>query len=444
MGGGKLLSSKISFSRILLLFVCCIVCNNVFAQVVNDWRLVQDFESLTSNDVKACQNSDNNEIGYAAGDVLPSTIAKAEIIPNVEGHGKVGQFQIQEGYGYKGHQGIVFSVNLGSKSLSDYSNIRFDIHYIDGDCLYKNVIVAVRNGSSGPFTQLASKSNNVNSVPTQWETVTFDGFSSDRSNFSGYSNFEMFISVGNNTNPLIFQIDNIRLDGPAIPSSPVEIEIDETKNNTITAKKYDTVRLYRTLTADTWNTICLPFVPTEDQAKTIFGTTAKFAEFSSVSNGVMQFTSVDVKDLHAGTPYLVLPSQDKTTVSPIELTDVNITATSAGEVPIGNYTFKGIYSPEPFEKDDYTIRFVGTGNQLLYPNKSNSLKALRAYFIVGASNGAKNYTFAVDSFVPTSIANIQIEGDGDGAIYNIGGQRVEGKSLPKGIYIREGKKFVVK
>ena len=233
------------------------------------------------------------------------------------------------------------------------------------------------------------------------------------------------------------------------------VVISEEVDNSITAQTGATVNLTRTLVAGTWNTICLPFVPTEDQAKIIFGTTAKFAEFSSVSNGVMQFTSVDVKNLHAGTPYLVLPSQDKTTVSPIKLTGVNIEATEPGEVTYGDYTgdytFKGIYILKSFVKDDHTIRFVATGNKLKYPNTINPLKALRAYFTVPVSGGsgaqtqnAKDYTFAVDSFVPTSIANIQIEGDGDGAIYNIGGQRVEGKSLPKGIYIREGKKFVVK
>ena len=237
------------------------------------------------------------------------------------------------------------------------------------------------------------------------------------------------------------------------------INISESANNSITVQTGATVNLTRTLVADTWNTICLPFVPTEDQAKTIFGKDAKFAQFSSVSNGVMQFTSVDVEGLHAGTPYLVLPSQDKTTSSPIKLTGVNIptTAINAGKVThsdnTGNYTFQGIYRPTPFPINDQSIRFVAANNKLKYPNTENPLKALRAYFTVPVSGGsgsqtptnpAKDYTFAVDSFVPTSIANIQIEGDGDGAIYNIGGQRVEGKSLPKGIYIRDGKKFVVK
>jgi len=228
--------------------------------------------------------------------------------------------------------------------------------------------------------------------------------------------------------------------------TPSSVDISESADNSITAQTGATVNLTRSLVANMWNTICLPFVPTPTQANTIFGTGAKFAEFSSVSNGVMQFTSVDVASLQAGTPYLVLPKRDDDASSPIVLTGVNITATSPTTVTHDGYSFIGIYSPTPFAEEDwYKTRFVGTGNNLLKPNTESPLRALRAYFTLpDASSPAKNYTFAVDSFVPTSIDNIHIEGDGDGAIYNIGGQRVEGKSLPKGIYIREGKKFVVK
>ena len=232
------------------------------------------------------------------------------------------------------------------------------------------------------------------------------------------------------------------------------INISESANNSITVQTGATVNLTRSLVKGMWNTICLPFAPTSTQADAIFGKDAKFAEFTSVSNGVMQFTSV-AGSLVAGKPYLVLPTRDDDASSPIVLTGVNIppSARNAGEVTIEGYTFKGIYSPTPFAKDDwYKIRFVAAGNKLKYPNTENPnntnestpLKALRAYFILPSASPAKDYFYDVDSFVPTSIANIQIEGDGDGAIYNIGGQRVEGKSLPKGIYIRDGKKFVVK
>lgn len=234
--------------------------------------------------------------------------------------------------------------------------------------------------------------------------------------------------------------------------TPVVIS-EEAVENSITAQTGATVNLYRSLTAYMWNTICLPFAPTQTHVDAIFGPGAKFAQFSSVSNGVMQFTSVNVGSLEAGKPYLVLPTKSQIASSPIKLTNVTIPTTAlepAEPVTKNGYSFVGTYTKKSFVKDDHTIRFVAANNKLKYPNTENPLKALRAYFTVpvpggsGASTGAKDYTFEVDSFVPTSIANIQIEGDGDGAIYNIGGQRVEGKSLPKGIYIRDGKKFVVK
>lgn len=248
----------------------------------------------------------------------------------------------------------------------------------------------------------------------------------------------------------LFKNGTPRIQGQNFTLTKVEIHkvvhLTDASDNIIT--KYNTadVDLLRSLVKDKWNTICLPFVPTVDQASEIFGEGAKFAEFSSVSNDVMQFRSVAVGSLVAGTPYLVLPTRDDDASSPIELTGVNITSTSPRTVTHDGYSFIGTYSQTSFASENWpTTRFVGSNNNLLKPNTTNALRALRAYFTVpGASTGAKNYTFAVDSFVPTSIANIQIEGDGDGAIYNIGGQRVEGKSLPKGIYIRDGKKFVVK
>ncbi len=641
VNGGELLSSKISFSRILLLFVCCIFCNNLFAQS-DDWRLVQDFGSLASSNVKAC-TTDGNTVASEDGTAT---------IENVTGYGKVGQLtKIKNEHGT---YGIVFPVSLGSNILSQYTKLQIDFYY-GTNISYKQLDVYVRNAKNDPpgsFEVLATTaSNRINGSAGTWETVEID-IPSTNSEGKVYSDLEIFIAL-DNTQSLTFQIDNIYLYGPEIvldPDAPVVptitaantydgetnvtitpgannhhviytisgsdsdvtdqtisaetiIPISGTGNVTITATgcnedeskkssevsktityhiangttivwsgsevfsddwgqnvqinnsnfanleigdriflyashesnvpnigfrndwsdkdfktytttsggngaygtmtadeeywwlevedatllnlfktgtpriqgqnftltkveihkvvrltdasdniitKYNTadVDLLRSLVKDMWNTICLPFVPTVDQASEIFGEGAKFAEFSSVSNDVMQFRSVAVGSLVAGTPYLVLPTRDDDASSPIELTGVNITSTSPRTVTHDGYSFIGTYNQTSFASENWpTTRFVGTGNNLLKPNTTNALRALRAYFTVpdpGASTGAKNYTFAVDSFVPTSIANIQIEGDGDGAIYNIGGQRVEGKSLPKGIYIRDGKKFVVK
>lgn len=40
--------------------------------------------------------------------------------------------------------------------------------------------------------------------------------------------------------------------------------------------------------------------------------------------------------------------------------------------------------------------------------------------------------------------NVDKHNNANNAVYNLQGQRVDGKSLPKGIYIKNGKKFMVK
>lgn len=402
---------------------CCLFSNNLFAQ--SDWQPVQDFESLASSDVKACTTDGNITTNATVSIDTEAT------------HGNIGK--LNKPSSGQATYGIVFSVSLGTNKLSDYSQLKIETYATSG---YKVLGIYIRQTStSGQFQQIASVNNGFGGNDT-WTTQTFNITTTGYD----YSDVDFFIAAVDAYESMTIQIDNIELYGPAIGSSSVEIS--ESADNSITAQTCATVNLTRSLVADTWNTICLPFVPSTDQANTIFGEGAKFAEFSSVSNDVMQFTSVDVDDLQAGTPYLVLPTRDDNASSSIELTGVNITATSPTTVTHDGYSFIGIYSPTSFEEEIWsTTRFVGSNNKLLKPNTTEALKALRAYFTVPAVPGtssAKKYTFAVDSFVPTSIDNIQIEGDGDGAIYNIGGQRVEGKSLPKGIYIREGKKFVVK
>lgn len=451
IGGGKSDLSNSLLGRILFFLFCCLFSNNINIFAQNDWRVVQNFESSPA--VKSCYSTNIKNNNNEASDVAdysndnPQKQVIASISNNVGNNSSNVGMLSKNFHDNSISYGIVLVVSLGSNKLSDYTKIKLDTYTTNGN---KPLSVYVRqSGTNNSFKKLFVLGNGFGG---QGQWLTNGGQNSEQSITTtgmDYSDVEFYIGYSEAYEILDVYIDNIQLYGPAIGSSA--IEIDETKNNTITAKDDATVNLTRSLVKDVWNTICLPFVPSSDQVIAIFGKDAKFAEFSSVSNGVMQFRSVAVGSLVAGTPYLVLPTKNLSTENPVALTGVNITATSPTTVEHDGYEFIGTYEKKSFANTEWeTTRFVGTGNNLLKPNSTGALRSLRAYFTVpvpgvpGASGGAKNYTFAVDSFVPTSIANIQIEGDGDGAIYNIGGQRVEGKSLPKGIYIREGKKFVVK
>lgn len=220
-------------------------------------------------------------------------------------------------------------------------------------------------------------------------------------------------------------------------------------NNDLTVCNNVFVELTRSFVANTWNTVCLPFVPTAEQATALFGNGYKLAEFTGVSESTMEFTTTNT--FAAGVPYLVKPTASKAVTSPTVFDNVNITATTASSVEQTDggdtYKFAGTFAPKTFAGNECaTSRFVAAGNKLNTPTDGSTMKALRAYFTVPAStNNARNFT--IDGFedeVITSISEEQIvKGEtSSSVIYNLAGQRVAQPT--KGLYIVNGKKVLVK
>ena len=212
--------------------------------------------------------------------------------------------------------------------------------------------------------------------------------------------------------------------------------------NTISKSTDMIVNLDRPFVADTWNTVCLPFVPTADQANTLFGSGYKLAEFTGVSGTTMQFTTITIGSFEAGKPYLVMPKTGCATGTTV-LFDVDITAKNPTPVTFGNYTFTGTFTTKTFTSaDNTTSRFVATGNELVTPSENSTLKSLRCYFAVPAA--ARSLSFDVDEEGNTTgVADINRETiTNNGDFFNLAGQRVAQPT--KGLYIVNGKKVVIK
>ena len=222
--------------------------------------------------------------------------------------------------------------------------------------------------------------------------------------------------------------------------------ISEAVDNNIT--KYDNVvvELTRSFVADTWNTVCLPFALTSDQATQLFGSGYKVAAFTGVNNKIMQFTTLSSNDdFEAGVPYLVNPTKNLSNSSPVVLIDVDLTAKNGSTVTYDGYSFVGTLVQKTFTENlDYT-RFVASGNELKKPNSGSTLKALRAYFILPAS------------FDHSHAPKLSIDGEGeateiisldnervimDNVYYDLSGRRVMNPT--KGLYIVNGRKVIIK
>lgn len=83
------------------------------------------------------------------------------------------------------------------------------------------------------------------------------------------------------------------------------------------------------------------------------------------------------------------------------------------------------------------IVWTGSSKSVSFKNK----KTLAEY---AAATNIRVYVELPGTTTGIGSVNVDKHNKADNAVYNLQGQRVDGKSLPKGIYIKNGKKFMVK
>ena len=225
------------------------------------------------------------------------------------------------------------------------------------------------------------------------------------------------------------------------------VALGEDDNSTALVSKINNVfvELTRSFVANTWNTVCLPFVPSAEQATELFGSGYKLAKFTASGTNKMTFTTIDLENdgFVAGKPYLVYPTADLSHSSKV-LANVSITETEGsedGDNEDKGYKFKGSFEPTTFSGNLSLYRFIASGNELKIPTEG-TLKSLRCYFEY-PSGGSNARSFTIDEEGGTTGINaVNGEGFMVNGYYNLNGQRVAKPT--KGLYIVNGKKVVIK
>ena len=266
-------------------------------------------------------------------------------------------------------------------------------------------------------------------------------------------------------------------------TKPVEDVVSYDDNTTNTIKTTEAghvakVTVNRKMTAGVWTTCVLPFSLNVHQVDAIFGDTYKSGSengtqilyFDHVENGKVYFVRHAYNTIVANKPFLIKPSNDVESISTAAATEypyVTIEATKnengkPDDWCTGNgYTWASSYSNDMTvkagdgfisNKDGSFKNFVGT---------SGTLKGFRGYLkhldtqasakptmlqVVNSSNVDGN------NGETTGIEDLIIDADGqlmpaNGKVYNINGQLVSEdaqsfQSLPSGIYIINGKKYI--
>ena len=208
----------------------------------------------------------------------------------------------------------------------------------------------------------------------------------------------------------------------------------------------DKVKIERTLVANVWNTFCVPFSISNTEVKRIYGDATELRMFNSASDDIVYFSNTYTGAILAGRPCLVKPS--KTAVNPIFNDVVFSAAEPCTEGIEGGVQMVGIYSPKTLNTDGTNL-FLAAGNEFQQPASETlaTMKGMRAYFVVPAGTDPAALRANIDG-VETSISAIDADNTfvGNSAVYNLQGQRMGNtlNSLPRGIYIQNGKKVVVR
>lgn len=258
--------------------------------------------------------------------------------------------------------------------------------------------------------------------------------------------------------------DSLTIGGPLFDG----VVIDEDATTAPTASDGAVnVQVRRTIRPGRWSTICLPFALTEGQVEEAFGADVQLADYTgwdgvyaSDDDENPSAITVNFRRLGAGEgmeanhPYLIKVSED---VSEFVVEGVTVAPKDAPSVTTGSRrrgtlgSFVGTYTAG-FTVPEATL-FL-SGGEFWYSTGKTKMKGLRAYFDLlavlqsyfdGASELEAKVSVSFDG--TTDIGPLPAGYPVPGRVYSLDGRMVSQHGttgLPKGVYVGNGKKFVVK
>ncbi|MBR1666191.1 MAG: hypothetical protein IJ699_08230 [Bacteroidaceae bacterium] len=236
------------------------------------------------------------------------------------------------------------------------------------------------------------------------------------------------------------------------------IKFDEaaTKLPEYTAGEKGDVTLKRTIKANTWSTIVLPFNLTKANATAIFGSDVEFAKFSGfeVDYGddeenvtplgiTINFTSYSIPargNLAGGTPVLIRTSKD---INEIVLDQVTLAEGVKDEEKADEYGTAGKFTGSFVKTTVPADGLFLNSNKFYYSTGKTAIKAFRGWFELDAVLNQETdfgVKMVIDGF-ETKVEGVSVK-DASGAIFDLSGRKMNAPTH-RGVYIIGGKKVVI-
>jgi len=263
-------------------------------------------------------------------------------------------------------------------------------------------------------------------------------------------------------------IDNIRINGTELGTAVV-FNINVVARHTVVLDELSTtapenatgvdVKVKRTINANEWSTICLPFAMSTAQLKAAFGDDVKLANMTAWESEednddkivAINVTFSEVTAVEANHPYVIKVTSPITEFS-VNGVDIEVDSEpihQIGTKKANRATMYGTYVANTVIEEEQLFL---SENKFWYSTGNSKMKAFRACFEFADVLDAY-YDNATEAKVGITLENPETTGirtiengqltiDNDAPMYNLAGQKVS-KSY-KGIVIQNGVKRIVK
>lgn len=232
------------------------------------------------------------------------------------------------------------------------------------------------------------------------------------------------------TNNYYFALDDV------VISTADQVTLRDDATNDVETKVAD-VTVGRTIQGGVWNTLCLPFNAGKNTIAQATGNAVdgvSLRTFSGFSEDVLTFAAVDT--VTAGTPFLVKLAQavESPTFPLVDLKG-NITAETR-TVTYNGASMIGIFDPTDIGSSGLFL--TASGELKRASGSSTTLKGLRAYFTVPGPSAR----LVLDD--GATVIDMVETAPADNRWYAPDGRRYNRQPTRRGIYIKDGKKVIIR
>lgn len=219
-------------------------------------------------------------------------------------------------------------------------------------------------------------------------------------------------------------------------STADQVVLSESAPNVLETKVAD-VTVGRTIQGGVWNTLCLPFNAGKNTIAQATGNAVEdvsLRTFNGFSNNELTFAETDT--ITAGTPFLIKVT--KTSANPVfTLASLKGDAT-AQTVTYNGASMAGTLAPTSIGTTGLFL--TATGKLKKANSSSTTLKGLRAYFTVPAGTTQARLMLDDGATVIDMVEAVAA----DGRWYAPDGRRYSTQPTRQGIYIKDGKKIIIR